>query len=91
MAYMIATKAIHKLGDISRDYGEQLEERGENLCYANKEDEENYIGSWVTGFGFIEVKFPKQTTRKLTQEEITYFNTKSVQISNQLPIKLNIK
>jgi hypothetical protein len=27
------------------------------------------VGNWVTGYGFINVKFPKETTRKLTQAE----------------------
>jgi hypothetical protein len=74
--YMMATTAIHQLGDISRDTPD--------LCYVNKEDEENYIGSWVTGMGFIDVKFPKATTRELTQEEIDYYNGRSVSINNQI-------
>ncbi len=59
--YMMATKAFHKLGDISRDEPD--------LCIVDSEDTENYIGNWVTGFGFINVKFPKSTTRELTDEE----------------------
>ena len=58
---MMATKAIHNLGDISRDIPD--------LCYINTEDDDNYIGGWVSGFGFINVKFPKNTTRELTPEE----------------------
>lgn len=59
--YMMATKAIHKLGDISREEPD--------LCVIHSENEENFIGNWVTGFGFVEVKFPKSTTRELTDEE----------------------
>lgn len=59
--YMMATKAIHQLGDISR--GEP------DLCVIRSEDADNYIGNWVEGYGFINVKFPKRTTRELTDEE----------------------
>jgi hypothetical protein len=81
--YMIATKAIHMLGDISR--------KEEDLCIISKEDEENYIGMWVTGFGFFDVKFPKETTRELTQEEVNKYNETYVQINNQVPVKLNVE
>ena len=80
--YMMATKAIHQMGDISRDE--------EDLCVVFAEDKENYIGNWVTGFGFIEVKFPKETTRELTNEEVKEYNKTYVQISNQPPIKLKV-
>ena len=81
--YMMATKAYHMLGDISRDEPD--------LCHVHLEREDDYIGSWVTGFGFIEVKFPKKTTRELTQEEIEKYNSGSFQMSNHPPFKLNIK
>ena len=80
--YMMATKAFHQLGDISRDEPD--------LCYVRREREKDYIGSWVTGFGFIEVKFPKETTRELTEKEIEKYNSTYIQISNQPPIKLVI-
>ena len=58
---MMATTAIHQLGNISRDEPD--------LCYIFSEDAENYIGNWATGFGFCDVKFSKATTRELTAEE----------------------
>ncbi len=60
--YMMATKAIHKIGDISRE--------SEDICHVHKEREDHFIGSWVEGYGFIFVKFPKDTTRELTKEEV---------------------
>lgn len=86
--YMIATKTYHKLGDLSREYQEMS---SENLCYINKEIDDVYIGSWVTGYGFFNVMFPKETTRNLTEKEIEHFNKMSFQISNQPPLKLNIE
>lgn len=80
--YMMATKANHKLGDISSDEPD--------LCLVKDEDADNYIGSWVTGFGFFNVKFPKETTRELTPEEITYYNSKQIQIEDQPPCSLNV-
>lgn len=85
--YMIATKAIHKLGDISREF-EHLST--ENLCQVCKENDEEYIGSWITGFGFFDVAFSKETTRELTEEEIEYFNKQYIQLSNFPPQKLNV-
>jgi hypothetical protein len=60
--YMMGTKAIHDFaGDISReDY---------DYCYIQRQEEDNYIGIWVEGFGFFDVKFPVETTRECTDEE----------------------
>jgi hypothetical protein len=80
--YMMATTAIHQLGDISR--------KTPDLCRVHKEDKENYIGSWVTGLGFIEVKFPKETTRDLTEAEIEKYNNQYVQLASNPPIKLKV-
>ncbi len=81
--FMMATQAMHKLGDISRDEGD--------LCVISSENNTHYIGRWVTGFGFIDVEFPKETTRKLTAEEVEYYNKQYVQLSNHPPKKLVIK
>lgn len=74
--FMMATKAIHQLGDISRDEAD--------LCIIHSEDEENYIGNWVYGLGFVNVKFPKETTRSLTPEEVEQFNGKGFAIGSLL-------
>lgn len=79
--YMMATKAIHKLGDISSNIPD--------LCYVYEEHDDHYIGNWVTGYGFVHVKFPKETTRKLTQEEINKYSKKYIQIGNQPVYSLN--
>ena len=81
--YMMATTAIHKLGDISSDT--------EDICHIHGEDENNYIGNWVTSIGFINVKFPKESTRDLTQEEKDYYNSKHYQISDHPSYKLEIE
>ena len=79
--YMMATKAMHTMGDISRS---------EDLCVIFSETDTHYIGNWVTGFGFIEVEFPKEITRELTTEEVEKYNKTYMQISNQPPIKLKV-
>jgi hypothetical protein len=59
--YLMATKAYHLMGDISRSKPEP--------CSIYAEDEELYYGMWVLGMGFIGVQFPKDTTRPPTPEE----------------------
>lgn len=79
---MMATKAIHLLGDISREKPD--------LCNIYGENEKNWVGAWVTGFGFIDVEFPKETTRVLTTEEITKYNSMYIQLSDYQPQKLKV-
>lgn len=80
---MMATTAIHQLGDISSDTPD--------LCVIHSEDEDNYIGNWVTGFGFVNVKFPKTSTRDLTQDEKDKYSKLYFKLANNPPIKLDIE
>ncbi|MDP3999665.1 MAG: hypothetical protein Q8P76_03690 [bacterium] len=57
----MATRAMHKMGDISR--------KDPDLCLVFGEDGENWVGNWSSGMGFMYVRFPKHTTRQLTPEE----------------------
>lgn len=68
--FMIATKALHAMGDISRD--------NPDLAVIYDETDDAYIGEWVTGFGFVNVHFPKATTRELTDDERRLYADKSV-------------
>ncbi len=81
--YMVATKAIHELGDIS--------DNSPKLCSIHGEDEKNFIGEWVTGFGFLNVKFPKETTRELTPEEIYECDGEMIAINSSYYYTLRIK
>lgn len=49
--FFMGTTAYHFLGDISRDK--------EDLFVAGAQTDDYFIGNWVTGFGFINVCFPK--------------------------------
>lgn len=81
--HMMATKAHHQLGDLSRDVPE--------LCSISNETPDYYVGSWVEGFGFFGVLFPKETTRDLTQEEFDLWNGRGMAI-NSTPIgRISIK
>ncbi len=71
--YMMATTALHTLGDISSDTPD--------LCMIHSEDTDNYIGNWVFGLGFINVKFPKTSTRDLTPEEVQTYEGARVKIT----------
>lgn len=81
--YMMATKALHQLGDISRDH--------EDICRIDREEHDNYIGAWVTGFGFFDVKFPKETTRELTPDEVEHYDGRHYSIGSQpsIPLRVN--
>lgn len=73
--YMMATAAIHKLGDISRDEPD--------LCFVHDEDGGDYIGQWVTGFGYVKVRFPKATTRDLTEQEKAHYHGLELEMSGR--------
>lgn len=68
--YLMATKATHLLGDLSREEPEP--------CSVYAEDEENYYGMWVLGLGFIGVQFPKTTTRPPTDIEKEYWESRKI-------------
>lgn len=77
---MMATKAIHKLGNVSSDVPD--------LCVIHSEDVDNYIGNWVSGFG--DVKFPKNTTRELTSEEVEKYHGNLYFIGDSLTGIINL-
>ena len=65
--YMLIKKggrAIHKLGDLSRD------ELDAELILVHDEDDENYIGRFADGFGFCFIKFRKSDCRVATEEDL---------------------
>lgn len=64
--YMVATRAMHKTGDISRDEPD--------LAWIREDHGDEYEGEWIQGYGFIHVRFPKATTRPLTNEEAYKFS-----------------
>lgn len=81
--YMMGTKAYHQLGELSR-------EPEPDLFIAGSETEKFYIGNWITGFGFFNVLFPKETSRPLTPEEIEKYNKTYIQIGSNMPQKLKV-
>jgi hypothetical protein len=81
--YLMGTKAYHQLGDISsNEY---------DLFTTSGETDEYWVGMWVTGFGFFNVLFPKETSRELTDEEVEKYNKLYYRINSQPSYKLNIK
>jgi hypothetical protein len=62
--YMLATKAWHPLGDLSR--------QRPSLCLVTQEDDHHFYGHWaVRTVYFFNVQFPKLYTRGLTAEDKT--------------------
>jgi len=80
--YMMATKAIHLTGDISREEA--------NICIVTDEDDQNFYGNWVFGYGFVNVAFPKQTTRDLTTEEVEKYHGQPTMIGGGFGHTINI-
>ena len=81
--YMMATKAIHHLGDISSSEPD--------MCVVHEETDTDYIGNWVYGFGFINVKFPKSTTYDLNSNEIEKYDGAGLSINGASIGKIDIK
>lgn len=63
--YIIATKAEHQLGDISRMEGD--------LALVSQKNDKEYCGNWVEGMGFFNVRFPIETSRIVSEEEAKEF------------------
>ncbi len=80
--YMMATKAMHRLGDISRDEPD--------ICIIESEQDDHFVGQWVTGLGFVNVRFPKDTTRELTEQEVEHYQGKAYSVAGHPPIKLDL-
>lgn len=80
--YFMGTKAFHQLGDISRD--------NFDLFLAIGETEKYWVGNWITGFGLINVLFPKETSRNLTPQEIEEYNKLYTYIGSQYAVKIKI-
>lgn len=70
--YMMATQAIHAVGNLSRDEP--------SLAIIYDERERDYVGEWATGMGFINVRFPKETTRELTAAEREIYRGKLIEV-----------
>lgn len=74
--YMMATRASHRLGDVSRDEP--------SLAIVYDETDADYIGEWATGIGFINVRFPKDSTRELTEDEKRYYRGKYLELAGAI-------
>jgi len=80
--YKMATVANHKTGDISRE--------GVDICIVCEEDDDNFYGNWIYGFGFVGVAFPKATTRDLTAEEIEKYHGQPTMLGGGFGPTINI-
>jgi hypothetical protein len=73
----MATRAWHKL------IGWRMAMPFPDLCYVKEEDRDNYFGFWVCGIGAIGVKFPKATTRDLTEAEADKLSRASFRLGDR--------
>lgn len=81
--YLMATKASHRGKDVSSDEPD--------LCFINGEECDDWIGGWVIGLRLMETRFPKATTRELTEAEIKEYEHLCVQIGNGPGIHVTVK
>ncbi len=83
--YMMANQCVyHHTGEL-----DQFSKY--DIVIVFSEDAENYIGNWVTGFGFVGVRFPKDTTRPLTDEEADYYSGRATRINSQPPQRIGTR
>ena len=75
--YKMATKAWHIA------CGEKASMPFPDPCYVKEEDDENFYGVWLCGSGMINVHFPKETTRDLTEEEAVKYSAKSFRLGGE--------
>lgn len=62
MKLILATKAYHKMGELTREIPD--------FAIVTGETETDYIGHWARHLVlFVEVHFPKQTSRLVTVED----------------------
>lgn len=67
------------MGDLSRS-GASID----SLCILQGYDAaaDEYIGNWITGFGFMDVRYPADTVRELTDEEYHELDGKGYAINS---------
>lgn len=68
--------AMHMLGNIGRKDDEYIR------VYAESEDE--YIGVFEEGFGFIDVRFKKNDCRAISEDEYNFLNKQLCVIGNNV-------
>lgn len=68
---MMATRALSGVPDITQALDISRDEP--DLCIIRREEAGCYRGEWSQGFGFVEVRFPKETTRDLTDAERAHY------------------
>lgn len=78
--FFVGTEAHHGLGDISREADWSWKDRIFRIDSTHSTPDD-HIGAWLTGFGFIEVRFPKATARPLTDDEIEWLAENPVAIA----------
>ncbi|MEV6297827.1 hypothetical protein AB0M02_00305 [Actinoplanes sp. NPDC051861] len=71
--YMMATHAHHT-------YAGQLSRFPAQLAIIHGEDSDDWVGEWAEGYGYVNVRFPKKTTRELTPAEIDHYDGAYIQI-----------
>lgn len=78
--YMMATRARTARITGSPAAGHDISRDEPSLAIVYRETETDYIGEWAAGFGFVDVHFPKDTTRELTDAEKALYRGKVIEV-----------
>ena len=62
----------------------------ERICLVCNEDGEDFIGTWVYGFGVGAHRFPKKVTRPMTMDEVDNYNSYKFRKARMIPFQLSI-
>ena len=81
--YLMAKEAHHLLGEVTRDEWD--------LAIVFKEDNDNFYGNWVFGYGLIDVCFPKDKVRSLNKKEVSKYNNSACGINGSFINMLKVK
>ena len=80
--YMMAKEAFFK--DRSGELKPHWKGDFFDLCCVGGEQGEYYTGHFITGLGIAWLRFPKETTRELTKEEVLKYHNKRLMISGNV-------
>src|ERR1019366_7775848 len=82
LRFMIATMAYYQCPADGQIY--EISSLNSDICLVSHEDEDNYYGNWVNGRGIPNVRFPKSSTRELSDRDKDRFNGGQISINRRI-------
>ncbi len=85
--YMMAMEATHQTGPLKKLDDEDNEPE---LCHVTRTVLDEYVGQFIEGMGFMGVRFPVKTTRRLTEEEFNKYHGRTMSINGGIGWTLDL-